>query len=192
MHLSGERSSISLYAALFRAVHQQRVYPFRDLARRWPDRPEDVEIAYAQSEAFVAFLLGRHGPDGLGKLIDEERAGAPFELAFARAFKTTVGLEEIAFRERLPARYAWLPFTVTSSLVWIAAAALCVLGYVRVRRVKALHLAQMEAEEAAEAAALRIIQAEAGAAGEEAPGEPPESPDATEPGAGDPQKPTIH
>ncbi len=192
MHLSGERSSVSLYAALFRAVHQDRVYPFRDLARRWPDRPEDVEIAYAQSEAFVAFLIGRYGPDGLGKLIDEERAGAPFELAFARAFKTTVDLEEIAFRERLPARYAWLPFTFTSSFVWLAAAALCVLGYVRVRRDKALHLAQMEAEEAAEAAALRIIQAEAGAAGEATPGEPEAAPGESEPGAGAPPTPTIH
>jgi len=191
MHLSGERSSLSLYAALFRAVHQQRVYPFRDLARRWPDRPDDVEIAYAQSEAFVAFLIDRHGPGGLGRLIDEERAGAPFELAFARAFKTTVDLEEIAFRERLPARYAWLPFTVTSSLVWIAAAALCVVGYVRVRRAKALHLAQMEAEELAEAAALRIIQAEAEASGEPPPGEPEPSGE-TAPGAADPSKPTIH
>lgn len=192
MHLSGERSSVSLYVALFRAVHQDRVYPFRDLTRRWPDRPEDVEIAYAQSEAFVAFLVGRHGPDGLGRLLDEVHAGAWFELAFARAFKTTVDLEEIAFRERLPGRYGWLPFTVTSSLVWLAAAALCVVGYFRVRKVKALHLEQMEAEEAAEAAALRLIAAEAKAAEGADPGGPQAVPGATEPDAVDPRKPTIH
>ncbi len=45
----------------------------------WPDLPSDVEIAYAQSAAFVAWLSAQHGPEGMGRLVDAVGAGQPFE-----------------------------------------------------------------------------------------------------------------
>lgn len=188
-HLSGERSAVSRYTAMFRAVRQDRVFEFEDLAQGWPQHPSDVEIAYAQSEAFVAFLLDRHGTDALGKLITELHGGANFDLAFARAFQTTVRLEEQAFRERLPRLYAWLPFTLTSSLVWIAGAALTVIGVLRLRAASDERRAQMDLEQAEEEAAeLRALEQELAAAHAS---ESPEAP-ATDPPENDSSKPTVH
>lgn len=187
-HLSGERSAISRYTTMFRAVRQERVFEFEDLAQGWPEHASDVEIAYAQSEAFVAFLLDRHGPEAVGRLILELRTGAHFDLAFARAFQTTVRLEEQHFRERLPRLYAWLPFTLTSSLVWIAGAVLIVVGTIRLRLISDARRAQMDLEQAEEEAAeLRAIEQELAAAQASLPPEPP----ATDPPP-DESKPTVH
>lgn len=187
MHVSGERTSLSRYTALFRAVRNDRVFPLEDLTSHWPDRPSDVEIAYAQSEAFFAFLLDRHGTDGFGRILDARDAGEDFKEAVATALGTTLADEERRFRERLPERYSWLPLTVSTSLLWLSAAGLCVLGFLRVRAVKRRRLDEMSAEEAAEDAARRVLEAEAEAALLPAEGEPPEGS-----GAQPERKPTLH
>jgi hypothetical protein len=154
-HITGEHYSMTHYAALFRAVSQERVFHFEHLAEHWPERPSDVEIAYAQSAAFVTWLAARHGPEGMGRLVDEVAAGEPFERAFGKAFRTSLLVEELAWREGLAARYGWLPLTTSTSLVWLGATGLVVAAYVRRRRQKEARLAEMEAQEAAEEAALR-------------------------------------
>jgi hypothetical protein len=179
MHVSGERTSLSRYTALFRAVRNNRVFPLADLTHDWPDRPSDVEIAYAQSEAFFAFLLDRHGTAGFSRLLDARAAGEPFKEAFATAMKTTLADEEHHFREQLPQRFSWLPLTVTTSLMWLGAAALCVAAFLRVRAVKRRRLDEMAAEEAAEEAARRVLEAEAAALDA-----PPDDPTASASAAG--------
>ncbi len=160
-HLTGERIAITHYAALFRAVAQQHLYEFEDLAGSWPDRRADVEIAYAQSADFVAYLASHHGPAAMGQLLDGVAAGEAFELAFGKAFRSSLMVEENAWREGLATRFGWLPLTTSMQLVWLLAPALCVVAYVRRRRQQAARLAAMSAEEAAEEAALRVLAAEA-------------------------------
>lgn len=166
MNLSGERLSVSQYAALFRAVRQERVLHFSDLERGWPEQPWDVEIAYAQSAAFVAHLTSRYGPQRMAELVDAVGRGSSFEAAFARAFLVTLRLEEDAWRDALPARYGWLPLATTEELLWLLAAALCLAAFLLRQRQKTRHLAQLEAEDVAEArleaeaeAALRLSTA---------------------------------
>lgn len=160
-NLTGERFSMTQYAALFRAVTQERIFHFEDLSDAWPDLPSDVEIAYAQSAAFVAWLSERHGPERMGKLVDGVGAGEPFEMAFGKAFRSSLLVEENAWRETVAARYGWLPLTTSTALVWLAGSALCIAAYVRRRRQKAEKLAALAAEDAAEDAALRLLAAEA-------------------------------
>jgi len=154
-NLTGENFSMTHYAALFRAVTQEKVFRFEHLADGWPDLPSDVEIAYAQSAAFVAWLSARHGPEGMGRLVDEVSTDQPFEQAFGKAFHTSLWVEELAWRDGLAARYGWLPLTTSSSLLWLGATGLVVAAYVRRRQQKAAKLAEMEEQEAAEEAAMR-------------------------------------
>lgn len=191
MHVAGERLSVSRYTALFRAIRLDRVFPFEDLETRWPDRPSDVEIAYAQSESFFAYLLDRHGPAGFSRLLDAMAAGEDFRAAFATAFKVTFNDEERTFREGLPRRYGWLPITVTSSLLWIGAAGLCVVAYLRVRVVKRRRLEAMEEEELAEEAARRILEAESQEPAEEL-SLPTEEDQVQEESEARPPKATLH
>ena len=54
-----QRYSVTQYATIARAVNTDRIFRFEDLAEGFPDLPQDVEIAYAQSAAFVAWLHDR-------------------------------------------------------------------------------------------------------------------------------------
>jgi hypothetical protein len=160
-NVTGERYSITHYSALFRAVTQARVFHFEDLEDAWPDVPADVEIAYAQSAAFVAHLSAKFGPQAMGLLVDGVRDGEPFEQAFGKAFHTSLLVEETDWREGLAARYGWLPLTTSSALLWLAASGLCVAAYVRRRQQKAARLEEMAAQDAAEDVALRVLAARA-------------------------------
>lgn len=154
-NITGENWSMTHYAALFRAVTQEKIFRFEHLYDAWPDLPSDVEIAYAQSAAFVAWLSAKYGPEGMGRLVDEVATGQPFEQAFGKAFKSSLWVEETAWREGLAGRYGWLPLTMTDALVWLGAVGLVVVAYARRRKQKAAHLAEMDAQEAAEEAAMR-------------------------------------
>lgn len=178
-HLTGERINVTHYAALFRAVTQEKVLHFEDLSDDWPDRPTDVEVAYAQSADFVAWLAGRYGPSPMNQLLELVSQGERFEMAFGKAFRSSLSVEENTWRKSLATRFGWLPLTTSMQLVWLLAPALCVVAYVRRRRQQAARLAAMSAEEAAEDAALRVLAAEAEQRG--LPPPPPAVPEWAEP-----------
>jgi hypothetical protein len=161
MFLTGQRYSISQYAALFQAVQQDRIFSFQDLKDRWPEQPSDVQIAYAQSVSFVAFLVDAHGMAALGELIDGVVAGRPFETAFARAFKASVWFEEMAWRAQLPSRYSWLPILTSSSTLWALLACVCLGASLRLRARRQRRRREMEAAELAEAEELARAEARA-------------------------------
>lgn len=192
--LSPSRFEPGHYMAIFRAVRQDRIFELDALTGAWPEHPADVELAYAQSSSFVAFLAERHGAARFGELIDKVAQGMPFETAFAQAFRTSLRLEEGAWKSHLPDRYSWLPLAGLSSFTWLGASILCVAAFVRRRRSVARYRAELAAEEAAFDAAQRILEAEA----KEQPGAEPveefppgEAPDEDE-DTGEKPKPTLH
>ncbi len=159
--ITGEgRYSVTQYATLARAVNADRVFRFEDLANGFPDLPGDVEIAYAQSAVFVGWLHDRYGARGFGELVDGVRSGEPFEMAFGKAFHTSLSQEEKAFGADLPGRYPLWPVIATGTTLWVALSALVVFAYFRRRRAVIALRAEQEAQEAAEDAAARILAAE--------------------------------
>ncbi len=158
MYLTGDRFSVTQYSAMFRAVTQGRLFDFSDLSHAWPDHPSDVEVAYAQSVTFVAHLTQRYGRERLGELVDHVQGGASFEVAFARSFLTSLGVEQESWAKGLPALYSWTPILTSSTVVLSVGALVLVAGWVRRRRVKAEKLAMMSAQEAAEDAARRLSE----------------------------------
>ncbi|MBK7860594.1 MAG: hypothetical protein IPJ65_18745 [Archangiaceae bacterium] len=194
--LTGERNfSIEHYTTLARAVSSDRIFKFDDLTAGFPDTASDVEIAYAQSAAFVEFLYDRHDRAAFGSLVDNLQRGDPFEIAFAKAFHTSLNLEERTFREQLPGKYPFWPIVTGGTSLWAFASLLVVVGFYRRRRAVARLRAAQEAEEAAEDAAARILAAEqeqaeaaelaAAAAAAQPLGEEPSTPNPVE-------KPTLH
>ncbi len=156
--VTGERDyALGQYATLVRAVAQERIFELSDLDRGFPERAEDVDIAYAQSTAFVRFLVERHGRGALAELFRLRREGDPFDLAFAKAFSTTVDLEERAFTEELPQRYSVLPLITGGTTFMAIAAALAFVGYLRRQKNLARRLGEMEAEELREEQEAREI-----------------------------------
>jgi hypothetical protein len=147
MYLTGDRFSLSQYASIFQAVRQDRILHFEDLSNDWPDHPADVSTAYAQSVAFVGFLAERHGPSGFGELIDGVGRGEPFEMAFGKAFKTSLWLEERDWRQDLPLRYSWIPILTGGSVLWAVLSLACIALYLQRRAALTRRMREMEAEE---------------------------------------------
>jgi hypothetical protein len=133
MELTGERKfRFRQYEVLSRAVTQDRVFRFDDLANGFPKYADDVEIAYAQSAAFVEFLSDRHGQKPFGELIDRMQQGDGFEKAFGIAFHTSLSMEERVFRAELPRKYPWWPLLLSGgTLAWGLSALLLIVAFVR-------------------------------------------------------------
>lgn len=143
--LTGERRyRMEQYTTLARAVAIDRVFRFQDLTSGFPSRPEDVEIAYAQSAAFVQFLKERYGHAAFETLIDRVRSGDVFETAFGVAFRSPLSVEEKAFRDELPARYPWWPLLVSGgTALWGLMSLLVVVAYLKRRHQKAARRAEL-------------------------------------------------
>lgn len=153
--LTGERKwHVQQVATLTRAVTQDRVYWLDDLTAHFPHAADDVEIAYAQSVAFVEFLRDRHGTAAFQRLIERVAGGDHFEKAFGVAFSVPLSMEEAAFRKELPRRYPWWPLLLSGgTLVWVISSVLVVMGWVRRRRVvRELRAEQLRVETLHEAA----------------------------------------
>ena len=158
-HLTSERKfSLQHYTTLANAVTFDRVFRFEDLTRGFPERPSDVEIAYAQSVAFVDFLFERHPPSSFAKLADGLMEGETFEIAFAKAFHTSLNLEERVFREQLPRKYSAWVVIASGDTMWAALAVFVVVGFflyrLRIQKRRALQAQQEAVEDAVAAVAL--------------------------------------
>jgi hypothetical protein len=153
--LTGERKwKTEQIATLTRAVTTDRVFDFDDLTERFPSYPSDVEIAYAQSAAFVEFLRARHGTHAFQRLITRVGQGDNFEKAFGVAFYLPLSMEEDAFKRELPRKYPWWPLLLSGgTLVWVVSSVLLVMAFFRRRKVvKALRAEQLRVETLHEAA----------------------------------------
>ena len=192
--LTGERAySLTQYATLARAVSQGRIYKLDNLTHGFPEMPSNVEIAYAESAAFVSYLQDTHGPQQFAQLVEFVHQGLPFETAFAKAFHTSLALDEKAFDAELPGRYPLWPIITGGSTLWVLAAAMVVYAWVRRRRqVLAMRAAQAlneQQEDAARAALAEEIARELLARAEQ-PADPADPQAPEEPPGGAP--PTIH
>jgi hypothetical protein len=170
MELTSERRfRMTQYATLAEAVAMDRVYRFDDLAESFPSRPQDVEIAYAQSAAFVEYLRQRHGAKPFGILIDRMQAGDVFDTAFGVAFHSSRGVEERAFQSELKSRYPWWPLLLSGgSLVWGLTSVLLVVAALKQRRQVALLRREQARVEHLEDLGQRLLDALERAANDDA------------------------
>lgn len=160
--LTGERQwRLEHVATLTRAVTQGRVFFFDDLTADFPRSIDDVEIAYAQSVAFVDFLRKRHSAATFGQLLTRMERGDSFEKSFGIAFGVPLAMEEARFREELPRHYPWWPLLLSGTVLWIVSSILVIVGWFRRRReVAVLRAEQLRIETLQEAASL-VLQAPA-------------------------------
>lgn len=189
--LSGEGFDVTYYSVMYRAARNpDRIPEFEDLADGWPDKPWDIQLAYAQSASFAAFLTERYGPETFGDLFQRVRAGESFEIAFAKAFHATISSEERIWKRTLQQRYGTIPLATLISLAWSGTALLCVLAFLRRRAQKARNLRRMDEEAALEA--LLLTAAEPVLTAEPPEREPGSDPGTGAGGGGESKPPVIH
>jgi hypothetical protein len=138
--------------SLLRAAAQRSMLRLSELDTHFPDRPNEVNIAYAQSADVVGFLRRSHNDERrFHRLIQSLHDAETFDTALATAYGwTRVGLER-QWRESLRTRYRILPALLAGSTIWVGAAILVLFAYRRKRRYHHMKLAQMGHREALEA-----------------------------------------
>jgi hypothetical protein len=139
------------------AMSTNALFRFDDLENGFPAAASEAQVAYAQSAAFVDWLVERHGRAAFGDLYRQVIAGDTFPVAFAKAFRSTVSVEEARFRSELPSRYPWWLMLTLSSPVWSLLAVAVVIGHFRKRRRVARFRAQQREMEAMEDYAAELL-----------------------------------
>ncbi len=130
--------------SLLRAAAQRSMLRLSELSDRFPNRPHDVNVAYAQSADIVGFLRRTNNDERrFHRLIQVMRAGDTFDTALSNAYGwTSIGLER-EWRESLRTRYRIVPALLGGTTIWVLAAILVVVAYRRRRRYHHLKLQQM-------------------------------------------------
>jgi hypothetical protein len=130
--------------SLLRAAAQRSMLRLSELDKRFPDRPHEVNVAYAQSADVIGFLRrDRNDQRRFHHMIQSLRDGETFDTALATAYGwTRVGLER-QWRESLRTRYRILPALFAGSTIWVAAAILVIFAYRRRRRYHHMKIEQM-------------------------------------------------
>jgi hypothetical protein len=149
IHLAGE-ASMERVRTLWEGTVGGRLLPLERLSGDFPSRPNQVNLAYAQSADFVRWLLDRDdGSERFARLLARVRDGEPFERAFEHSFGSTLAGLELRWHDDLSERF--------QALIWTLISILILFAYWRRRRQNKARLAQWEAEERAAIRAAQVL-----------------------------------
>jgi hypothetical protein len=107
----------------------------RELEGSFPEGPF-FDVAYAQSQSFTEWMVGRRGEEGLRELLRRLDRDEEPERAFARVYGLTLEAAEAEWRESFggPGWFRFVPSATTIvASVWTALALLMIVKWVRVR-----------------------------------------------------------
>ncbi|MBN1642472.1 MAG: hypothetical protein JXA09_14650 [Anaerolineae bacterium] len=83
-------------AALADAIRTDTLISLRALNSGFPDDPERVDLAYAESYSLIAYIIEAHGTEKLGELIAVFAEGAHYDDALAQVFGVDMdGMEDL-------------------------------------------------------------------------------------------------
>jgi len=144
-------ASLARFQTLWTAVVAGNVLPLDQVDGRFPHRPHEVNIAYAQSANLVAYMRKDDGDARhFRMLLRHVREGESFEEAVQQAYGVSLASIERHWREGLDSRLTPLPLLLgASGGIWFIAVLLLMLAYVVQRRRTKKKLDRWEREEAA-------------------------------------------
>jgi len=143
IYQSGEWS-FGRVTALGSGVLSGRLFSLQALTESFPTAPPDVELAYAQSIDFVAFLLDRYGRQRFHRLIEFLGRGWSFVNAVEEACDEGIFHIEAEWHADLKMRFTWLPVLTGTATLWFLAALVLMAAWLRKRRARTLALRMME------------------------------------------------
>lgn len=163
VHQAGEHR-LARVQTLWEAAVVDEIIPAQALSARFPSRPNQVNLAYAQSADLVEHLLrGQVDKQRLGELLVQVAQGSSFEQALLSAYHIDLQYLEREWRRSLGERYRVLPMLLTGTALWGGIALLAIVAFLRRRkdhREKLHRWAEEEAREdrvRAEALAVPVV-----------------------------------
>lgn len=132
VHQAGERL-LTAWQRSSDATLGDDLIPFEHLTNGFPRDGRRADLAYAQSTAFLAYLIRTGGWGGIRMTIQRVREGATFRRAFERSFGRTVGDAETAWREELSRSASWIPLLTNTTVLWTLSAVIFLWAWWAVR-----------------------------------------------------------
>lgn len=145
---------------LAQATMQDRLIPVSDLDRGMPANPFEVNIAYAESADFTAFLLRKSDRLRFTSMIERVKEGQTFDRAIAEAYNADLRRLEFEWHHKLEQNYSVVPILLGGSLLWVGVMVLVVVAWARRRKRTKAILARWEREEAIEDARIAKLTQE--------------------------------
>ena len=150
MHLAGEEN-LDRIKTLWSGTVSNQLIPLERMGHGFPSNAGRLRLAYAQSGDFIRWLFSRdQGRAQMRRLLGRVRRGVPFERAIDRTYAASIFALELSWRETLNERYRALPLLLGSGGIWLFAALLMAVAYMRKRRREKKKLKEWEAIEEAE------------------------------------------
>ena len=135
------------HETLLKHIFSKSILPLHELARGFPRSQAGADLAYAESQDAVRWLVEIKGREVLFALITELHAGNNF----SSAFEATVGWDLATFderwRESLTERYRWASLFSNSYILWGGTGGLALLGYLVCLHRRRRHLNKLAQQE---------------------------------------------
>lgn len=163
------------------------IVPLRRLDESFSSGPDQVNVAYAESADFVAYLIRSEGQARFDVLVSHLAEGMSFDEAIRQTYRSTLPQFESEWRHDMQLRFLTAPLWAGTGLMWFVGSVLLVMAFLQRRSRSRATLARWDREERAELApTLNVTVVTPGVR----PRSPAESGDsgATSSGGGEPAK----
>lgn len=157
VYTSGE-ARLERLQALWEGAWSDSLHPLSEIDRHFPARAHQVNLAYAQSSDFIAFLLRQpRGERKLRELIKRLREGEPFDRAFFESHDASLRTMEREWLTDLDKRYQSMPLWSLGGTALGLSSLLLVAGFIRAKRRNRARINAMGAREDEEQRALQRL-----------------------------------
>ncbi len=137
----------SRHETLLKHIFSKSILPLHELAGGFPSSHTGADLAYAQSQDALRWLVEIKGRDVLLAIIGELQAGSNFENAFETVVGWDLATYDRLWRESLSERYQWASLFSNTYFFWGGLGGLALLGYLIGRNRRQRHLNKLAQQE---------------------------------------------
>lgn len=137
----------SRHETLLKHIFSKSIIPLQELERSFPRTQAGADLAYAESQDTVRWLVEVKGRDVLFSLIAELHAGSNFRTAFETVIGWDLATYDMLWRESLTERYQWASLFSNSYVLWGGFGGLALIGYLVCWNRRRRHLNKLAQEE---------------------------------------------
>ena len=137
----------SRHGTLLKHIFSKSILPLQELRRSFPSSQTGADLAYAQSQDALRWLVEVKGRDVLFDIIGKLHAGSNFNTAFENAVGWDLATYDSRWRESLTERYQWASLFSNSYVMWGGLGGLALLGYLVCWNRRRRHLNKLAQQE---------------------------------------------
>ena len=137
----------SRHETLLKHIFSKSILPLQELAGGFPASQTGADLAYAQSQDAVRWLVEIKSRDALFAIIAELQSGSDFETAFETVIGWDLATYDMLWRESLSKRYQWASLFSNTYFFWGGLGGLALLSYLVCRNRRQRHLKKLAQQE---------------------------------------------